>query len=246
MTIMGILILITLMMSLELTQAVSAQPQTPTDTTSPVNIEPLEHELSQLQQEYQQFQKQLIRLTQINLTSPTDLKEQKDNLVRRYEQFERLQQQITQMKKMLPAKIAIVERTKAIQAQTAILVVQAKVLRARIQNMRQNPHLSYILQAGQTGQPIICVLSAKQIGLGEINASGPVLWLNDTDIDRQLELLKQFLKNCHSDRQYVVILLKPSAFNERYATVRNAIEKAGFKVGLDMIGEADQVLAGGR
>lgn len=243
-SVMGILVLITLMMSLELQETVE-QVQTPAPQTA---TPPPETTVAELKQKREQLQAQYEKAV-AELSAVAEMTGDKSSVLR--EQLARLQTTITEMEQLerrvreiqtQTEELAKQEKSMAEKMQETVALEQrASQLRGEIDRLKSNPRLTYIMQQGAGKSPILVELSGQLLGIGSHKTQEPAMWADAKDIDGRIELLLALAGNYSPSTEYFVLLVKPSGF-EHYRQVREKLAEKGFDVGTELLDENQYVL----
>ncbi len=240
--VMGILILITLLMALDLTVTISqpAQAAAKPGMASATDLAALRARQTHLEQQYREALARATQLGEMQGADDTVVQQARGRLVLAYQHLEALQEKVERARAIL----ADAPNPKEVQAQLDELdraEAEIERLSALIDQRRRHPRLSYIHQRGATRTPILIDVSNRAFGVGMIDDPESALWLTNPDKALRLRQLQELARNRNSHREYFVLLLRPSAFDQ-YDAVNQVLRSAGFAVGLELIEEATIVL----
>ena len=246
MSVLGVLILTTLMMCLDLTHVVAraqtSQMPAPTDDTEDARVVELQHQVEAARRRYETVLKQVQALTQAARIRPQHIQIERAQLEQNLKRVQELETKVQEHRRSMAGPTGKLANAAQKQRRIAALEQEADQLRLRIEAQHASPRLTYIVQEGIEVRPILVELSARTIGIGWPQSRRPALWLKADRPDVRLEQFTSWARTRDRAREYFVILLKPSGFGQTYEDLVAAIRKEGFDVGTDLIPEDAAVL----
>jgi hypothetical protein len=245
-SVMGILVFVCLIMALDLSKAVETMVDAKSEPNeAPVSedaIRQLENQVVSLRQEYDRVLARTRDSAQRQagnreLTSAAQA--QFDVVLR---DLRELEAQVEQAKKALVARNESADKRRKVD-QVIKLEVKAQQLEAKLDAMRLHPRLTYIVQPGSTKKPILLELSSSSMGIGRPGVDQPAIWLLSANATQRQQVFLDWISLRDPAQDYVVILLKPSAFGQVYDSLLETIRAQRFDVGTELVEEKMQVLA---
>jgi chromosome segregation ATPase len=246
--VMGILIFITLMLALELTVNISEESEPPppraeTELTE-AELERLRVRAQRLEKQYQQKQEQIRRLRDLPGDAPEQAKAERARLVQTYERIRRLQQRVQAHRRQSAKDRRQREKRQAQARRLRKLRRERTRVESQIEQIKTNPRLTYIRQAGDDQKPLLVQLSKNRIGISRARRGRGTIWFNQGDLELRAKQLQAFLKTRDAEEERFVLLVKPSAFGSLSRGIAQLIREAGFQVGIEPIEENVNVLPG--
>jgi hypothetical protein len=248
MSVMGILILVTLMLALDLATTVALASRKPPALQEPqrdqeaVDLADLARQVEQWRKEYEASLLEVIRIAEAAGGKSHEIKIAIARLERAHEQIREFELEAAQYAKALAEEAGKDANAWTKLREISRLEQEMTYLQSMIDAERRNPRLTYIVQAGQTKSPILVELGERAIGIGFPDEGQPVLWLTGDDVAMRLRQLSALATSRDVASEYFIILVKPSAFSGRYEGVKMVLTQAGFQVGTDLISERAVVL----
>ena len=244
MSTMGIFVLITLILALNLHQALDAGSQVHAESESvayeidPARKQELERRQATLQVQYDQLYERTRELTDV-IRDSSELDQDAKLLLEQFEQLKALSEQVNQI--LASEDIGNFEELQERKAELAMLEKTAMQLRTSVEKARLNPRLTYIVQDGFHKQPLLVELSDSRFGIGTPSDPTNAIWLTERRISTRMDTLLSWAGRNDHNGVYFVILLKPSGF-EVYDHLVDRLKGHGFDVGTELIRESDSVL----
>lgn len=247
MSIMGILVLITLMMALDLWRTASvAQAAEEIQPTTVVtgDLPQLEAAEQELRKQYEEAMAMLSGLAGLS-------GDQKQQIQRRLDELAKLQKLVQEIEKKIIDQSAAArahgsgkqDKQKKLQV---IVEMEQRVaqLKAESDELRRNPRITYLIQkqAGQKKAPLLIEWSGRRAGVGSPNPRESAIWIDLPDPAARVQLVMAVVGNYDREAFYVVVLLKPSGFDS-YETLLPIIQKRGYDTGIEMVAEEASVLS---
>lgn len=121
---------------------------------------------------------------------------------------------------------------------------RATKLKAQVEGLRINPHLSYVAPKGISEQPLLLEIRSDRITLATAKAGGDMNALTGKDAKAMVGQLEQVVDGLDSGQVYFFLLVRPSAFGDEAigAQVEELLVKKGFRYGKDLVEEKTRVL----
>ena len=246
-TVMGIMILVTLLLALDLAeqvgQAEATEPVTEVvQTGHPVaDLEALEQRVAELEAAYEAAARRAARLVEAGGLGRADLERAIAQLLELQREALELERQVQQRRSEM-AHSPEQQRLQQRYEQIIIARRQAEALREQIEQRRRNPRLTYLLQEQLDRRPVLLEVSGDRLGLGRPDDEESVIWLAQPRQEDRMAALEALMQLYNPRRDYFVILLKPSAGRDGYERVRQLVGRRGFNVGLELLDEDQTVL----
>jgi hypothetical protein len=253
--IMGLMIFITLIMSLELTDAIhdsaavqAAQTAQEQDDVAVVQqkivqLQRLEASLSgDLQKRVQAARDQLHASRPKDPSSPQSAPEPvgiPQAMTQFKQDLEKLRVLAQEVKDKSQSLGSEKDQIQALLVKIDEAESQLKKADAQLQEAKGNPRISYILQGDNKRQPVLFELSGTHLRIGTPNDSDRMISIPTDKITDGI--VGQVLKSFDKQKVFIVVLLKPSGF-PHYKPVVTGIRTAGFESGRDLIDENTSVL----
>ncbi len=252
--IMGLMIFITLIMSLELTDAVTdsvavqaAQAAEEKDDAAEIQqkilqLQRLEASLSQdIQKRVQAARDELTAAQRkdtpdVPATQPATVAHA---MVQFKDDLEKLRLLATQVKEKSEALGSQKDQIQVLLVKVEESEAELKKAQAQLEEAKGNPRISYILQGDNKRQPVLFELSGTDLRVGTPNDSDRMISIPAAKISNTL--ITQILLSFDKRKVFIVVLLKPSGF-PYYQTVSANVRAAGFESGRDLIDENSNVL----
>lgn len=247
--IMGILILITLILALNLTEATELYAASSEQILSESELtgEALEaqrertaellREYSQLKRQQDAYVQQAKDVAESVLAGEDGRRKVVEELKDLHAKIANLNGEVGQRKKELGVESELSESIRDSMHTIRTLREREKQLDLKIENQKRNPKLTYLVQRGTERRAILLELSDKRIKIGPAEASGANITLSG---DSRKSLAKQFAQAINlykPNQEYFVLLIKPSAFGELHYEIESFARDAGFSIGRELIPE---------
>ncbi len=131
------------------------------------------------------------------------------------------------------------DQIKALLVKSEELDKSVKNAQLKLDEAKGNPRISYILQGENSRQPVLFELSAQSLLIGtpgdsDRTISIPAEAITDKTID-------QILHSLNRRQTFIVLLVKPSGF-KHFRTIMKSIQAAGFESGRDAVEEDQRIL----
>lgn len=245
MSVMGILILVTLLMALQLTHSVataSAVDQevdeiTAIDSDGESNEE-LEAKSRRLKQQLDQLSAQIEREANLSVDQQQVATRLRRELAEKYERVTELQQKV----KRIVRKIKNPSAENLESDRRLILMRQeAKHLKAELDDIKLHPKLTYIVQQGEDKKAMILELRGDRIGVGAPDDASAATWFKAADPELRFKQFLAWTRSRNSRNEYFVIILKPSGV-PLLDPLKIQLGKLGYDVGTDFVSENVRVL----
>jgi hypothetical protein len=257
--VMGVLILVTLLMALDLTaatasldraaeQAVASGPEEADredDLAARRRLIELVREERRLRQRHQGLLSEARDVADASggelSGEPRQIKAELDAM---YAQIERLNAEVRQRKEQLHDVSEAQQALREAAGKVVALEQRAKQLAAAIEEQKRSPSLTYILQEGGDRRAILVEVSEESLGIGPAQASRSPLWLRGANRRLLLRQFEQAMRLYDPDQDYFVLLIKPSAFGPLHDGIETTARNAGFTIGRELIPEHSSVFGG--
>ena len=248
--VLGILIFVTLMLSLNLADMMAHASVSVTPGMDAADAakerETVKRLLAELDEQldlYQWLSSEVQRLARAGGDKSSVVEQLSARLRITYERIETLQLDVKEQARELNAS-ASSGITDEILRQTLAYEEEIETLSERISQLKLRRKISYIVQERFHKRPILAEVSGNRIGIGSVDQTQPAIWLQASDRDLLLRQLRSFASQRNPGSEYFVVLLKPSAFGPMHDGVRKTLSSLKFDVGLDLIPEDVEVLDG--
>lgn len=245
--IMGIMILITLLLALDLTMPTGARvqatpPEGPGTSFEDAELHPLDmlrDRLAELQRENQAWAERIGRLSEAMGLDPTELNRRLSELRKVQEEAMELERQITEIR----STPATAEEIEVQIMMDAIVEAERRVrrLRAEAEELQRNPRLTYLVQEGTNRRPILLEIGENRLGIGDPQDVGSTIFIEQPPGPARLAALEALLGLHRPTEAYFVLFLRPSGHGE-YDRIRELVGSKGFNVGIELVGETTRVL----
>jgi septal ring factor EnvC (AmiA/AmiB activator) len=233
--VMGILILITLMLSLSLPSGEAAYAEEQQQQTE---LRQLKQNLADTEQQNRAIEQQALRLA--SLADPPALEAQLAILKREVDQSAEQLRQSEQTASAAKAQqqAAAAERQSATNLQQTVATLQEQLTNARAALRRQTNAL-YLVPADdprETHEPVAFIVNSNKIQIRRFNNTAP----QEHTIARD-EDIRPVLAALNPAREYVVFYFRPSGV-KWFEPFRTIAREAGFAVGYDAVEEQKQMI----
>ncbi len=244
-TVMGIMILVTLILALDLAAHVGKadqQEHAKEEAEVPqVEIETLEERSAALEAEYERASRRTARLAEAGGLDRTALEQAIAELVELQEEAVELEQEVERRQDEMehsPEWERLQQRFEKIITTRR----EADKLHEQIEQRRRNPRLTYLIQDDIERRPVLLEVSGDRIGIGRPDDEESAIWLSQPRKADRHAALRELLALYDARSDYVVIMLKPSADIEAYSELRRLVDQRGFNIGLELLDEQQRVL----
>jgi DNA repair exonuclease SbcCD ATPase subunit len=238
--VLGILILVTLMLSLSLDTGEAA---TAEEEQFQTQLRQAKENLAQLEQQNRSTEEKRLLLASLpdRSTLETELALLKRQATNTAEQLRRQQESAANAKTQIDR--AALERQNATNLEKEITALknQLATFRDELAEARRRTNSVYIVPAPDAQQsarePVAFIVSANKIEIKRLNAA-----LSEThDLSSGAEDLRPLLALLNPEREYVVFYFRPSGA-KWFEPFRNLARSLGFAVGYDAIEEQKEVI----
>lgn len=236
--VMGILILITLMLSLSLDAGGAA---TAEETPAQSELKHLKQTLADTEQQNQAIEQQALRLASIGDRSALETE-----LALLQRQIEQSAEQVRQSEQTAAARnaqaqTALLEMQSATNLQRAVVALKDQLAAAREQlaSVRRQTNSIYIVPSAEpqdARQPIAFILSSNKFRIHRFNNAAA----QDGAIS-SIEDIRPVLASLNPTRDYLVFYFRPSGA-KWFEPLRNLARSLGFAVGYDAVEEQKQIV----
>jgi hypothetical protein len=233
--VMGILILVTLMLSLSLNtgEAASAEEQ-PLQT----ELRQLKQRLTETEQQNRAIEQQALRLASLPdrpalETELTILKREADQSSNQLHQAEQT---------AAASKAQALERQNATNFQNAVAALEQQLAAAR-DTLRRQTNALYVVPADdarESHEPVAFIVSSNKIQIRRFNDNNTANASQDRAIS-SADDLRPLLARLNPSREYVVFYFRPSGV-KWFDSFRGLARELGFAVGYDAIEEQKQII----
>lgn len=248
MSVMGILLLITLLLALDLTFAIATDPPASTDVPEPdtdrAEREALRRQVDAVREHFEAMLADVNRLVGASGDRGREMAELRAMLEQTIAEVGALEARVRKEGEMLPEWRRRQARGRARLEQIARLREEAARLRSRVEAESLNPRLTYIVQRDESKTAILLDISTDAFGIGSPDPSQSVLWLSAPDVSERLRQLAAWAGSHDPATAYFVILARPATFDDLYGRVRLTLRRLGFDVGTEPIPDRAIVLVG--
>lgn len=244
MSILGIMVLITLLLALDIADPASpsrASEIADAAAVTPQEVIVLETQLNSLRGQHELLVHQVEALARVTGGS-MDLPSLESGVEVAEQQVEALAQQAEQLKSTLDEALADQERAAEIESEALALQKIAQQLLAQMSEQQSNPTLRYLPQANSAKSPVLVSVSADALGVGGTDPAATAVWFTAHTASARRKQLVRLLRTMDARRTYCVVLVKPDAFDGIGQGVMESIRDAGFDVGMDLLRQKEQVL----
>ena len=245
MSVMGILILVTLLMALQLTGSVAAVSAVAAadldDVDDPVDIEEksrLQTQADRLAREIEEVTRKLEKEALLSVDQREVARGLQEVIAEKHRRIRELQQRVRAARQSAESGE---EDDKVLDRRLILLRQEANRLRGELADARLNPKLTYIVQRGEGKSPMIVELRGDRIGVGVPQDQGAAAWFRANDQELLIRQFTAWMESRDAESEYFVVILKPSGM-EMYGRLLEAIRKAGFDAGTDYVEEKIGVL----
>ncbi len=245
MTTMGILLLVTLLLAVNLTRVVSRETSPPPAETEPppssATLEKLRARASRLEKRYEAALADLSKVTGLGKDQEERARRLREELARTAARVRKLEAKIA---RLAGSQEPSGEREKAVakkRARLSRLRRRVERLKRKVKERQKNPRLTYIQQEGQSKEPLLVVLTGRRIGVGPPEGRGPALWFTHGEAETRMSRFLDWARGRDAAEEYFVIVLKPSGLSA-YRELKKRLRGAGFDVGTDYVPEETRVL----
>ena len=245
MSVMGILILVTLLMALQLTDSVAAVSAVAAadldeadDPVDPEEKSQLQARADRLAREIEQIMQKLEKEAHLSIDQREVARGLQEVIAEKHRRIRELQQRVRAARQSAESGE---EDDKTLDRRLILLRQEANRLRGELADAQLNPKLTYIVQRGEGKSPLIVELRGDRIGVGVPQDQGAATWFRADDQVLRIRQFMAWMKTRDAGSEYFVVILKPSGM-ETYQVVLDAIRKAGFDAGTDYVEEKIGVL----
>ena len=245
MSVMGILILVTLMMALQLTHSVTAASavdhevdQISTVDPNDSSIDELESKSRRLKQQIDQLSAQIEREANLSADQQQEATKLRQVLAEKYERITELQQKVKRVERK--AKSPSVDNRES-DRRLILMRQEAKHLKAELDDIKLHPKLTYIVQQGEDKKAMLLELRGDRIGVGAPDDANAAAWFKDKDPDLRFKQFLAWAQSRNRRDEYFVIILKPSGVSF-LDPLKLQLEQLDYDVGIDYVSENVRVL----
>jgi len=236
MSVMGVLILITLILSLEIENVGTMSQTEPGRSVPEQSLNNLERELVRLRRDFERLREASLERGSRKDTIASDLEELKRELAHAELAYTRVQSEVEPLVKVAAELQEDAREVGELQEDIDRLSRRFEALKRDVNAISQEPKISFIAQEGQTRIPVILHYSEDEMAIGWPDLSAPTFWV-DGGAYRQQTRLRDLLERLDPDTHYVVHIIKPSAHGDRARKLMSLVEDAGFASGLELVQE---------
>lgn len=241
----GIMILVTLMMTLELVQRTMTSPAV---QTAVVTSE-VETRTQQMRQRIEELKGELERR---RLASEVLQGIDPRNLAERLQEVERtaarVEQDVERIRTTAEQAERNHERAKQTQTETERKRQQQKTLEEQLaaaadelEQLKKTNRRIYNLDQGTAKKPWLIDVSARELRTAQVGVTAAPTVLRGNSPVELIAQLSAWLAARDPATEYLVLLIRPSAA-ELYVALRGEVERQGFELGFDLLGEGQTVL----
>jgi|GEM_PF-4987220 len=244
MSVLGIMLLITLLLALDIADP-SAAPAVVTSgdpqAVTAQEVAALEKQAQELRTRHETMLARLRELARFS-GGDADLAALESSLALAEAQTAALAETAAEMKDAL--RLAMEDQRRAAELEADIQAVEAEVRAARseLADRQANPTLRYLPEAGTGKSAILVTVSADALGVGGTDPAATAVWFTADSASARQNQLRRFLKTIEPNAFYAVVLAKPDAFGGISEEVMRLIRTSGFDVGLDLLAQDEDVL----
>ena len=234
-SVIAIVILITLILTLEIVNRVSQSPQNAKVTTEE-DIRSATDRIKIIKQEISKLKGKITAAAPIlpkqPIVSPTEIKKQIERLTRHLETLNRKVSSIGNgpVKPALPVK------------QLLALETKLKATKEKITHLQSNSTVIYVPDTNSKRTCWVIQFEKKQIKLLPITHGLPTKTLRGDNNKQLLERLQQDLKLLANDEHYFLFTARPTSDPDLYFQILDLLEKKKYPVGVELIPEDVQII----
>jgi hypothetical protein len=254
--VMGLMIFITLIMSLELTKTIMESDEVTAQkaTQTQADAKDIQKQILQLQAIESQLSSDIAKRVETAREKLKDAQAPKDiTTTQPIDQPQNVQAAMTQFKfdleKLKTLAQEVKEKTQYLSSdkeQIKALLIKSEELdksltaaKLKLDEARGNPRISYILQGENARQPILFEISGKTLLIGTPGDSDRTISIPADQINEKT--ITQIVLSFNRKLVFIVLLVKPSGF-QHFRTIMKAVQAAGFESGRDAIEEDHHIL----
>jgi hypothetical protein len=240
----GILILVTLLLTLELATRAELVTQTPVQMLDPAQINAqvatVERRRAALQEEVQGLERLLAEVGKAQLGPTGSIEELRGALTARRAAVARLQQEAESLDAAAEGKRegagAIRAASAELEAEAVKLEASARAAAAELANQVPTNRLFFLPGQGDGKRPLIVECSAKQVRVGQPNEKGELVELASWAGADGVHGFSQWVRSRDAGREYLVLFARPDGTGQ-YERAHLQLARLGFDVGWDAIPE---------
>jgi hypothetical protein len=238
--VMGILILVTLILSLSLNTGEAA---TPEEQQLETQLQQLKQSLVETQRQNQSIQQQSLLLSSLpdRATLETELAVLRRQAINTAEQLRQFQQTVAALKTERLRAATELQTVTNLQQEIAVLDQKLSTVRDELANVRRQTNSLYIVPAPDAQQsnrePVAFIVSANQVEVKRLSARASekrALAAGSGD-------LRPLLASLNPDREYIVFYFRPSGA-KWFEPFRELARSLGFAVGYDAVEEQKEII----
>lgn len=249
--VMGVLILVTLILALELTDASDAyaesadrliveskEPDVDADKERRIVMKLLS-ERSKLEAKHQEIIQQAKDIVELNSRSEGEANEILDEINAFYGKIEELNQQVADRKAKLAERSdlnqAMMDRIQAINK----LKQRSMDLEEEIRSRKRNPRLTYTIGRETGKRAVLIELNESSISIGPAEDTRSITTFRGSSKESLVKQFENAIKLYSPTRDYFFLLIRPVAFGEFQYHIEDIIKKHEFQMGREIILEEE-------
>ena len=239
-SLIGILFFIVLFMALDMVEQVAPAAET-VEVGEELSLEVLERTLAEVRTQKDELDREVRAITEkLNIASSLSDQEMVKAIQDLHTQLLYLQAKIERAESELAEEDSEVRKaalaTAAVQKEIRKLDEEIGKLKAKARTFRAMPRVAYIIEEASNLEPWLLEITGKRIRVAAKDGTSSVMSFTAATARKRREQLLAWAKSQNARKQYFVVLIKPSGFEES-ARVRIELDKMGFKLGKDLLPE---------
>lgn len=229
-SIMGILLMVTLLMALDQSRSGRGTPAAVPTTESMESLLAQKEHLAQVMRD-------LRAKAGASTNSPfSRLLSKRLELERLYSKIEAMNSQVARSYAVVASEVDANSDVAGLLRDLNLAAQEVERLKGEIQNVRERRRMTYIISKQFPKKPIIVEIAEKEWNISFEPESNNSFALVATDVNRALALLRSQIEDFPPDQYFVVLVVKPSGMAS-YKNVDEMLEDRGYDRGLEPLPE---------